>query len=121
MNYWLPEEVIKDIKQLKSCLKEKLVSVSLFGSSTYKQFSEVNDIDIALFVDGISLAEVRDLILRQELSLPTDAKYINGKYSSSIKEIDKTEKHYDFVVLNSEFPNSDFMKINDGKLMELKI
>ena len=70
MNDSIKYKIKEDIKKLKAKFGNKLISASLFGSSTFKDIESVNDIDIVLFVDGISLNNVRDIILNLSLSFP---------------------------------------------------
>jgi predicted nucleotidyltransferase len=119
MKHTLPNEVLSDIKKIKSVLGEGLVKISLFGSSSYKGFDEANDIDLAIFIKGSSLSEVRDLIVTQVLNYPVEGKYINGSYRGPEKVVDKSKKHYDIVVLNHEKTNEKFMEINKEFLIEL--
>jgi predicted nucleotidyltransferase len=119
MKHTLPNEVLNDIEKIKATLGENLAKISLFGSSSYKSFDEANDIDIAIFIEGASLNEVRDLIVAQELHYPIEGKYINGSYRGPEKSVDKSKKHYDIVVLNHDNTNKRFMEINKEFLIEL--
>jgi len=119
MKHTLPNEVLNDIEKIKVTLGKNLAKISLFGSSSYKDFNEANDIDIAIFIKGSSLNEVRDLIVTQELHYPIEGKYINGSYRGPKESVDKSKKHYDIVVLNHDNTNEKFMEINREFLIEL--
>lgn len=117
----LPQDVVSDINRFKAILGDKLVSVSVFGSTCTKPFEEANDIDLALFVADVDVESVRDQIMTEKFNYPVDGKSINGTYKKPEVIIDKGQKHYDLVVLNHQNPNEKFMFMNKGKLIDIEI
>ncbi|MCF8177527.1 MAG: nucleotidyltransferase domain-containing protein [Sulfuritalea sp.] len=116
----LDPRILEDVLQLHRLLGDELVRVALFGSCAKRSLAEAHDIDLALFTRSCSVAHIQDAVDGHKWHFELDQNalalsYGGGggitRYSSS--------KRYDFVVLDDNVPDPDFMALNNSHLIYL--
>lgn len=111
----IPDFISADIAAIRKSLGRRLKSVALFGSCVRSGFKTANDVDVALFVDGLSLAEARECLLGLQLTLPVHPRRINGSYGGGGGR--SRPRDYDFVVLPPGKPRNGFIQRNEINLL----
>ena len=107
--------ISSDIALIGNKIGANLIGLALFGSCLTRSITEANDIDLAVFVEGKTLGEVRDLLVNSDVHFPIKARTVNGSYASSIPDF-IGEQHYHIMVLDFEHLNKKFIEYNRGKL-----
>lgn len=107
--------ISNDIKVIEEKLGEYLVGIALFGSCCNLPLSEANDIDLAIFVKGKKVQEVRNILVKSRAKYPIKARAVNGSYGSP-EPGEIIGKHYHIVVLDIDHLNKKFIDYNRGCL-----
>ena len=117
---FLPKTLSDDLVVIKLALGSHVIRMALFGSVTRSEYSQANDIDLAIFVEGLSLAETKDILLSLETQHPITARAVNGSYGPLDCNQANGNKPFHIVVLNSQKPNEKFMQYNLNQLVEVE-
>lgn len=114
----IKEIIAPDISLIRKQLGAHVSRISLFGSCLSKEFTEADDIDIAIFISKLALPEATSRIFELPLTYPLRIATANGSYS---KAPNKTAvgKDYHIVLLTAEKPNPIFMAMNRDKMVDL--
>lgn len=115
----VPSQVLRDMSFLRTALGDHVKNVALFGSVLDKPYSMVGDVDVAVFLDGISLDAAAARLTPATTSLPLYICSANGGYKAPPRNLHLKGKYYHLVLLEADSPNPTFMRINAGKLLSI--
>lgn len=104
MNKSIKRCVEKDIKSINKALNGKVKSAAIFGSQVTGSATNNSDIDLAIFVDDVSLCEFREKVSNLKLNYNAFRRNINEAYGG-----DAPAGSYDIVLLDYRMPNCDFV------------
>ena len=108
----------QDMEILLALLNGSISHIAMFGSYISNPH-RAGDIDIALFISGITLPEAARRINEAKLSLPVRCRAVNGGYGWAPDKTNPLDLDYHIILLEADSPNSVFMNINKGKLQTI--
>ena len=104
-----------DFENIKLAFGNHLQKLGVFGSILQKEITEINDVDLALFVKNISLEDARIKAKSLLLSKAILVSKANGSYIQY--EEPKPQNYFHLIILDSENPNKKFLEINKDKIL----
>lgn len=108
----LPAEVLRDLRNI--CNTKSVDAVAIFGSAGQRPFTEIADIDLAIFVSRHCAREATASLKTLRLHYPTRISSLNGRYVKA--ERTTQDKEYHIILLDTDQPNSAFMARNANEL-----
>lgn len=112
----LPQNIIQDLSSVKNEVENLINKIGFFGSIKYKDYNNVNDIDVIIFVKRQYFKFLYKKMAQLNLSLPVIISSLNGRYNPSIKK-GQYEKCYHITIMDAESPNINFMEISQKEIV----
>lgn len=111
------------IQYLKQSLHQQVEQMAIFGSASYKDLNEVNDIDILLFVDPCRFSSIRGYVCSLNLTSTAHVEKIMCNYTklpeTNKPQGDRSEKpiHFAFLPNNeAEFAQTSLWRKNENSI-----